>query len=61
MAKIGSVERDQLRAPQRRGATPAPPPPVLPAREYVAFATFAARFLPTPKSKPAFEGRHWKL
>jgi hypothetical protein len=61
MAKIGSAEREQLRAQQRPGAMPAPPPAVLTAREYVAFATFAARFSPAPKAKPTFGGRHWKL
>jgi hypothetical protein len=35
--------------------------PVRPMAEYVAFATFAARFAPTTVFKPITQGRHWKL
>jgi len=61
MAKLDNTERQQLQAPSRPGcaAPPPPPPPALAPREYVAFATFASRFLPA--TKPAFGGRQWKL
>ncbi len=61
MAKLDNTERKQLQAPSRPGCATPPPPPALPPREYVAFATFAARFLPATKPRPAFGGRHWKL
>jgi len=61
MAKLDNTERKQLQAPPRPGCAAPPPPPALAPREYVAFATFAARFLPATKPRPAFGGRHWKL
>jgi len=61
MAKLDNAERRQLQVPPRPGCAAPPPPPALAPREYMAFATFAARFLRATKPKPTFEGRHWKL
>jgi len=59
MARLDSTERKQLRTPPREDSSP--PPALLPAREYVAFASFSSRFLPAGKPRPFARGRHWKL
>ena len=61
MARLSETEKRQLvAATKRRPAKSAPPPRPMSPREYVEFATFAARF--ARGSKPVrFVGDEWKL
>jgi hypothetical protein len=61
MARLSSTEKRQwVAATKRRSAPPAPPPRLMSPREYVEFATFAARF--SRAKKPVrFVGDEWKL
>lgn len=61
MARLSEIEKRQLvAATKRRPVKSAPPPRPMSPREYVEFATFAARF--ARGSKPVrFVGDEWKL
>jgi hypothetical protein len=61
MARLTPVECMQLTAVSVKDAQGVVRWPVRPMAEYVAFATFAARFAPTTVFKPITQGRHWKL
>ncbi len=61
MARLAESERRQLRAaPVQRPQTQVRCP-IRPAADYVAFATFAARFIPPREFKPITKGSNWKL
>ncbi|MBL9201402.1 MAG: hypothetical protein JNL39_12905 [Opitutaceae bacterium] len=61
MARLSEIEKRQLvAATKHRLAKPAPQPRPMSPREYVEFATFAARF--ARGGKPVrFVGAEWKL
>lgn len=61
MARLSDIEkRELIAATKRHPAKSAPPPRSMSPREYVEFATFAARF--ARGSKPVrFVGAEWKL
>jgi len=58
---LAESERRQLTEPVAKPSRVSMRRPVRPMAEYVAFATFAARFVPPGKAKPIPEGKHWKL
>lgn len=61
MARLGNTEKRQLlAAAKRRSAKPAPKVQPLSPRDYIEFATFAARFS-FAKKPVRFVGDEWKL
>lgn len=61
MARLAKNEVGQIKAASAEKPRPGVRWPVRPMPEYVAFATFAARFIPPTAVKPMMKGANWKL
>lgn len=61
MARLSDQEKAQLKEAAGRKSPRPPAPPVLPAEQFLAFATFASSLRKTATKPVRFGGSHWKL